>query len=61
MGGANGRQLNNISKDLRQISTFVKKLSSTNIILTTVPHHYDLEFNSSVNEEIIKFNRKLRK
>jgi hypothetical protein len=27
----------------------------------SIPHRYDLEYKSSVNEEIKRFNRKLRK
>jgi uridine phosphorylase len=46
---------------LRHISQFVKTNSHTNVIIATAPHRYDSVASSVVNEEVLKFNRKLKK
>jgi hypothetical protein len=44
-----------------EIEAVVKDDGHTNIILLSVPHHYDLIKSSCVNKEITMFNRKLAK
>jgi hypothetical protein len=52
---------NETEKGLHQIKTFVEYYSQTNIIVMSVPHRHDLEYKSCVNDEVERFNRKLRK
>jgi RNase H-fold protein (predicted Holliday junction resolvase) len=47
--------------DLNQIKEFIKKNNHTNIIQMCVPHRFDLQENSCVNNEIEVFNRRLSK
>jgi hypothetical protein len=60
-GGANDVAKNNAKMALKHISNFVKSNNHTNIILTSLPHRYDLIQSSCVNSEIRSFNRKLMK
>ena len=61
MGGTNDVHTNNLNNGLRYISQFVNKNTQTNIIMLTIPHSYDHSYTFSVNNEVKKFNRKLRK
>jgi replicative superfamily II helicase len=49
------------SKDLWHISQFVERNIRTNIILITKTVGYDQVSNVYINDEIMKFNRKLGK
>jgi hypothetical protein len=62
-GGANDIGRNNSSKALHQIMDFItdNKQTTSNILLISAPHRYDLTLASCVNKEITPFNRKLRK
>jgi hypothetical protein len=60
-GGANDVAKNNAKMTLKHISKFVKSNNDTNIILTNLPHRFDLIQSSCVNSEIRSFNRKLIK
>jgi hypothetical protein len=60
-GGANDVNKNNTSEGLKYINKFVQVNKHTNIILTSVPHRYDLPEWSCVNYEVQTFNRKLMK
>jgi hypothetical protein len=52
----------NEAKDgLRTLSEFAKLTVNTNVILICVPHRFDLQPSSCVNEEVESFNRKLQK
>jgi RNase H-fold protein (predicted Holliday junction resolvase) len=46
---------------LYQIKNFVENYKQTNIIVMSVPHRHDLEQKSRVNDEVERFNRKLKK
>jgi hypothetical protein len=46
---------------LHQIKYFVENHKQRNVIVMSVPHRHDLERKSCVNDEVIRFNRKLRK
>jgi predicted nucleotide-binding protein (sugar kinase/HSP70/actin superfamily) len=48
-------------KELRYLLQFVNQNTQTNIILLTVPLRYDQGTNVYVNDDIKKFNRKIRK
>jgi hypothetical protein len=61
MCGSNDLGQNNIYMSLRHISEFVKTNSHTNVIIATAPHHYDSVASSMANEEVLKFNRQLKK
>jgi hypothetical protein len=60
-GGANNVCNNNTSEGLKHIINFVQTNRHTNIILTSVPHRYDLPEWSCVNREVQTFKRKLTK
>jgi lysophospholipase L1-like esterase len=61
MDGTNDIITNNSKNGLRYISQYVNNNTQTYIVMLTVPHHYDLSYSSDVNNEVKKFNRKLRK
>ena len=58
-GGANDMSKNNAGSGLHQEIKYLRSIQFTNIVVITVPHRYDLNFNSCVNEEIRRFNRRL--
>jgi lysophospholipase L1-like esterase len=60
-GGANDVAKNNAKRTLNHISNFVKLNNHTNIIVTNLPHRFDLMQYSCVNNEIRLYNRKLMK
>jgi len=60
-GGANDIAKNESMKGLTQLANFVSQMNHTNILLVTAPIRYDLVTSSCVNEEVIKFNRKMTK
>jgi len=60
-GGANDVAKNNAKMALNHISNFVKSNNHTNIIVTNLPHRFDLIQHSCVNSEMRSFNRKLMK
>jgi hypothetical protein len=53
-------QINSIDRGLRHMSQFVKMNTHTNVIIASAPHCYDLAASSKVNQEVQKFNRKLK-
>ena len=61
LGGTNDVIHSNTDKSLIAVSQFVKKLTHTNVVVASVPYRYDLPSTSKVNQEIHKFNRKLKK
>jgi hypothetical protein len=46
---------------LKHLTRFLKRTPRTNVIILDLPHHFDLVNSSSVNKEIIVYNRKLQK
>jgi GTPase SAR1 family protein len=60
-GGANNAYNNNSKKALVQFVKFLQNNNNTNVIVTDIPHRYDLPDNSHINEEIKSFNSKLKK
>ena len=60
-GGANDVAKNNAKMALNHIGNFVKSNNHTNIIVTNLPHRFDLIQHSCVNSEIRSFNSKLMK
>jgi RNase H-fold protein (predicted Holliday junction resolvase) len=60
-GGTSEVGKNETINGLNQIKEFLKKNNHTNIIQMCVPHRFDLQENSSVNNEIEVFNRRLSK
>jgi RNase H-fold protein (predicted Holliday junction resolvase) len=60
-GGTKNGGKNKNQKGLPQIKNFVENHNQTNIIVISIPHRYDLQINSCVNNYIKVFNRKLRK
>jgi len=59
-GGKKNGGKNETQKGLLQIKNFVKNHNQTNIIVMSIPHRYDLQINSCINNYIKVFNRKLR-
>ena len=50
----------NTDESLSLISQFAKRRTHMNVVVASVPHRYDLSASSKVNQEICKFNRKLK-
>jgi hypothetical protein len=59
--GTKDTEKNNYKEGLRNILNFLKTNTHTNMVLLTVPHRYDLESWSCVNEGIRVYNRKSEK
>jgi hypothetical protein len=60
-GDTNDISKNNARNGLIQEVNYLRNNQQTNNIVITVPHRFDLEYNSCVNEEVRKFNRSLSK
>ena len=62
-GGANdiSPKRNQTSRVLGKMTQFMQKHNNTNIIVTNIPHRYDMDMNSVTNLEIQAANRKLNK
>ena len=52
MGRHKGVGKKETQKGLLQINSFVEKHSEANIIVMSLPHRYDLEVNSCVNNDV---------
>jgi hypothetical protein len=52
---------NEAKMGLRHLKNLVMDIQNTNILIVTVPHRYDLQELSCINNEISFFNRKLQK
>jgi hypothetical protein len=52
---------NNARNGLIQEVNYLRNNQQTNSIVITVPHRFDLDYNSCVNEEVRKFNGSLSK
>jgi len=50
-----------MNNGLRHLTHFLKRTSSTSVIILDVPHRFDLVNSSCVNKETIVYNRKLQK
>ena len=61
MGGSNDIVRNNSTVGMKHLLEFVINANPTNVILMSAPHRRGLMSNSCVNNEVQKFNRKLRK
>jgi hypothetical protein len=57
-GGSNNISKNNMMEAISNVSEIVK---DANIVLINVPHRHDLIPESSVNKEVWKYNRLMRK
>jgi RNase H-fold protein (predicted Holliday junction resolvase) len=60
-GGTRDVGKNESAKGLHQLKNFVEQNNQTNFIVIGVPHRYDLDLKSCVNEEVKVYNRKLKK
>jgi len=60
-GGTRDVGKNESAKGLHQLKNFIEQNSQTNFIMIGVPHRYDLDSKSCVNEEVKVYNRKLKK
>jgi hypothetical protein len=60
-GGANDVSKNNAVKGFTQEINYLRRNQQANCIVITVPHRFDLDYNSCVNTEIEVYNRKLTK
>jgi hypothetical protein len=52
---------NETKEGLEKIAELTGLLASTNVIVTCVPHRFDLKAESCINKEVELFNRKLQK
>jgi hypothetical protein len=60
-GGTTDVARNETNNGLRQLTHFIKRTSSTTVIILDVPHCFYLVNSSCVNKETIVYNRKLQK
>jgi len=60
-GGTGDLGKNESAKGLYQLKNFIVQNNQTNFIVIGVPHRYDLDLKSCVNEEVKVYNRKLKK
>jgi hypothetical protein len=51
MGGTNDIITNNSNNGLQYISQFMNNNTPTNIVMLTIPHHYDPSYSSDVNKQ----------
>jgi hypothetical protein len=58
-GGSNDLDRHKFKTALKLVTKLVKLNNHTNIILLNIPHHYDLQNHSCMNNEIRKYDRKL--
>jgi hypothetical protein len=58
-GGTNDVSKNNSTKGLTQEINYLRSNQQTNSIVITVPHRFDLDYNSFVNTEVKEYNRRL--
>lgn len=61
IGGTNDIEKNRQRKNLTSIGEFIEETQHTNIIFVDVPLRYDLGVRPQINEEIMKYNRKVNK
>ena len=60
-GGTRYVGKNESAKELHQLKNFIEQNNQTNFIVIGVPHRYDMDLKSCVNEEVKVYNRKLKK
>jgi hypothetical protein len=60
-GGANDISRNNTKEALKNLSNFINVNKKVNIVLINSLLRYDLVLSSCVNNEVVKFNRQLKK
>ena len=60
-GGTNDVAKNNTECGQRHLQAFVEQNKQTSIVIMNVPHRHDLNTTSCINDEVIKYNRKLKK
>jgi hypothetical protein len=60
-GGASHVDSNTSGKGLSQVMNFLKRNQHTTTIIISVPYRFDQKVRSSINEEIMNYNRKLKK
>ena len=60
-GGTRDVAKNEVKNGLRTLPEFAKLTLNTHVIVMCVPHRFDLQPSSCINEEVESFNRKLRK
>jgi len=60
-GGTHDVGKNESAKGLYQLKNFIEQNNQTNFIVIGVPHRYDLDLKSCVNEDVKVYNRKLKK
>jgi hypothetical protein len=51
---------NNSKEDLKHLYNFIEKRQKANIVVMTAPPRYDLIPSSYINNEVVRFNRKLK-
>jgi hypothetical protein len=59
-GGTKDVARNRTQKGLIQLKNIVENHKQTNIFVMSIPHRYDIQINSGVNNEIQVFSTKLR-
>lgn len=60
-GGTNDISRNNSKAGLKKLNLFAEANSNTNIVIMSVPQRYDLQESSVVKQEVLNFNRNLKK
>jgi hypothetical protein len=60
-GGSNDININNTKDALKNLSNFMNSNKNVNTVLINSPHRHDLMPSSCVNNEVAKFNRRIKK
>ena len=60
-GGSNDIGKNNSKEALRHLYNFIEKRQKVNIVVMAAPPRYDLIPSSCINNEVVRFNRQLKK
>jgi hypothetical protein len=61
IGGSNNINDDTPAREQWHISQFINRNIQTNIVLLTIPYHYDQTVNAYINEKIMEVNRKIGK
>jgi hypothetical protein len=60
-GGSQDVGRNESELGLHRLKNFIENHSHTNFIVMSVPHRHDLDPNSCINDEVMVYNRKMKK
>ena len=60
-GRVNDISKNNVKDALKSIPEFVNEIKESKVVIISSPHRHDLSPESCVNQDVVKFNRQVKK